>query len=208
MSCSPFDLRDFVLKELSEPEAKQVDAHVRGCAICREEVERLRLTEAALFSLRDEEIPQRIAFVSDKIFEPSPWRRAWSAFWGSTARLGFASAAMLSVALIVFSLARSAGVPVPGDPVTARVTPPAVVQPASVSEAEIQQRVQAAVDQAVAASETRLQKNFDQRVQDIDRRNQAMLLSAASELRFAERAQMAVVRSDYALPHRSTGDFK
>ena len=208
MSCSPFDLRDFVLKELSEPEAKQVDAHVRGCAICREEVERLRLTEAALFSLRDEEIPQRIAFVSDKIFEPSPWRRGWSAFWGSTARLGFASAAMLSVALIVFSLARSAGVPVPGDPVTARVTPPAVVQPASVSEAEIQQRVQAAVDQAVAASETRLQKNFDQRVQDIDRRNQAMLLSAASELRFAERAQMAVVRSDYALPHRSTGDFK
>ena len=111
MSCSPFDLRDYTLKELSESERQQVDAHVRGCAACREEVERLRLTEAALFALREEEIPQRIAFVSDKIFEPSPWRRAWSAFWGSTARLGFASAAMLSTALIVFSLARPAGKP-------------------------------------------------------------------------------------------------
>lgn len=203
MSCSPFDLRDYVLKELSEPEARQMDAHVRGCAGCREEVERLHLTEAALFALRDEEIPQRIAFVSDKIFEPSPWRRAWAAFWGSTARLGFASAAMLSVALIVFSLARTAGAPVSGGPATARV-----VTPASVSEAEIQQRVQAAVDQAVAASETRLQKAFDQRVKEMDQRNQAMLLSAASDLRFAEKAEMAVIRSDYTLPRRNAGDFK
>jgi anti-sigma factor RsiW len=203
MSCSPFDLRDFVLKELSEPEARQVDAHVRGCAGCREEMERLHLTEAALFALRDEEIPQRIAFVSDKIFEPSPWRRAWTAFWDSTARLGFASAAVLSVAVIVFSLARPAGAPVSGGPAAVRV-----VQPASVSEVEIQQRVQAAVDQAVAASETRLQKSFDQRVKEMDQRNQAMLLSAASELRFAEKAQMAVMRSDYTLPRRSPGDFK
>ena len=208
MSCSPFDLRDFVLKELSEPEARQVDAHVRGCAGCREEMERLQVTEAALFSLRDEEIPQRIAFVSDKIFEPSPWRRAWAAFWGSTARLGFASAAMLSVALIVFSLARPAGTPVSGGPATARVVTPAVTQPASISEAEIQQRVQTAVDQAVAASEARLQKAFNQRVKEIDQRNQAMLLSAASEVRFAEKAEMAVIRSDYTLPRRNAGDFK
>ena len=58
--------------------------------------------QTALFSLREEEIPQRIGFVSDQIFEPSPWRRGWAAFWGSAARLGFASAAMLSVALVVF----------------------------------------------------------------------------------------------------------
>jgi anti-sigma factor RsiW len=208
MICSPFDLRDFVLKELSEPETRQVDAHVRGCAGCREEVERLRLTEAALFSLRDEEIPQRIAFVSDKIFEPSPWRRGWAAFWGSSARLGFASAALLSVALIVFSLARPAGTPVSGGPATVRVVPPAVTQPASVSDAEIQKRVQAAVDQAVAASETRLEKAFDQRVKEMDQRNQAMMLSAASEFRFAEKQQMAVIRSEYTLPRRNAGDFK
>ncbi len=207
MSCSPFDLRDYLLKELSDGERREVDAHVRGCAACREELERLQLTEAALFSLRDEESPQRIAFVSDKVFEPSPWRRAWAAFWGSGARLGFASAAMLSVALIVFSLARTAGAPglsTASSPAAARV---ATVN-ASVSEAEIQQRIQAAVDQAVAASETRLEKTFDQRMQDVRRRDQALLLSMASDLNFAERQEMAVIRSDYTLPRANRGDTK
>src|SRR5579872_3752510 len=101
MSCSPFDLRDYFLQELSDPQQRQVEAHVKVCAQCTDELDRLRITEAALFSVRDEEIPQRIAFVSDKIFEPSPWRRWWTALWASSARLGFASAAMLSVAIVV-----------------------------------------------------------------------------------------------------------
>src|SRR5215471_8554932 len=99
MSCSPFDLREYFLKELADPERKQVEQHVRGCHTCREELDRLQITESALFSLREEEIPQRIAFVSDKIFEPSPLKRWLTAFWGSSARLGFAAAAMLSVAI-------------------------------------------------------------------------------------------------------------
>ena len=102
MSCSPFDLKEYFLQELPSPQRLQVEAHVKTCPPCREELERLQLTEAALFSLRDEEIPQRIAFVSDQIFEPSPVRRWLSGFWGSTARLGFASAAMLSASLILF----------------------------------------------------------------------------------------------------------
>lgn len=205
MSCSPFDLRDYTLKELSETERQQVEAHLRGCAPCREEVERLRLTEAALFALREEEIPQRIAFVSDKIFEPSPWRRAWTAFWGSTARLGFASAAMLSTALIVFSLARPAGTLLPETakgPATVRVTT------ASVPDAEIEQRIQAAVDKAVADHETRLQKAFDQRVADIERRNEVTLLRAASELTFAQKEQLALLRSSYSLPRTGNGEYK
>ena len=204
MSCSPFDLRDYTLKELSEGERQQVDAHVRSCAACREEVERLRLTEAALFALRDEEIPQRIAFVSDKIFEPSPWRRAWTSFWGSTARLGFASAAMLSTALIIFSLARPAGTP--AGPVSGRVS--SVTATASVSEAEIQQRIQAAVDRAVADQESRLEKAFDERVAGLERRNQAMLLSADSDWKYMQREQLAVMRGSYGLPRSSDGGSK
>ena len=97
MSCSPFDLRDYLLQELAGPQQRrQVEAHVKTCAPCREELDRLRITEAALRCMVEEEIPQRIAFVSDKIFEPSPWRRWLAAFWNSGARLGFASAAMLS----------------------------------------------------------------------------------------------------------------
>jgi anti-sigma factor RsiW len=104
MSCSPFDLRDYYFNELTEPERKQVEVHTRSCGACQEELERLRLAGAALLSLGDEEIPQRLAFVSDKVFEPAPWRRALSSFWGSAARLGFAAAAMLSVALISFAV--------------------------------------------------------------------------------------------------------
>jgi hypothetical protein len=132
------------------------------CQSCREELDRLRITEAALFSLRDEEIPQRIAFVSDKIFQPSPWRRWWAAFWGSTARLGFVSAAMLSVAIVVFAF-RPAPAPRPSANTMATVAP--------VSEAEIERRIQAAVDQAIPAIEARYAQKADQLVKDVDRRD-------------------------------------
>jgi hypothetical protein len=125
MSCSPFDLKDYFLKELTGPQQLQMEVHIHGCRRCGEELERLRLTEAAMFTLRDEEIPQRIAFVSDQVFEPSPWRRWWGALWGSSARLGFAAAAMLSAAIVF-----------------ATVT-------GTVSEVRIQQRVDRAVNTAV-----------------------------------------------------------
>jgi hypothetical protein len=112
MSCSPFDLRDYHFQELAGPHRRDVELHVKTCEACREELGRLQATESALFTLREEEIPQRIAFVSDPIFEPSPLRRFFSDFWGSAARLGFASAAMLSVALVVFAVNRPAPAPV------------------------------------------------------------------------------------------------
>ena len=134
MSCSPFDLRDFYLKELSDPQRRQVEAHVQDCPACREELDQLRLTQAALFSLRDEEIPQRIAFVSDPVFEPSTARRWWNAFWGSSGRLGFAGAAVLSAALVFSAMTRP---PVPAG--------------SGLSAAEVDHRIQ----QAVADSEAR-----------------------------------------------------
>ena len=101
MSCSPFDLRDYAFDELTEKERREVELHVRTCDGCREELQRLHLTQSALLALRDEEIPQRIAFVSDKVFEPSPLRRWMQSVWRSGPRLGFASAAMLSAALLL-----------------------------------------------------------------------------------------------------------
>jgi anti-sigma factor RsiW len=165
MSCSPFDLRDYFLQELPDPaQRQQVEAHVKVCPPCREELDRLRLTETALFSLRDEEIPQRIAFVSDKVFEPSPWRRWLAAFWGSTARLGFASAAMLSVALIVFATTRPAPAPAPVPNTVAAASVP--------SSAEIEQRVQAAADKAAREIEARYAAKTEQLVKFIEQRDQ------------------------------------
>ena len=165
MSCSPFDLKDYFLKELPSPQRLQVEAHVKTCDTCREDLDRLQLTEAALFSLRDEEIPQRIAFVSDKIFEPSPVRRWFTAFWGSTARLGFASAAMLSCAIFYFAATRTA--PAPNRPaVIEKVTVAAAPSPA-----EIQKQIQQAVAVAVAEVEARQAEKTNKLVADLEHRS-------------------------------------
>ena len=186
MSCSPFDLRDYFLKELSDAERRQVESHAHACPQCREELERLRVTEAALFSLREEEIPQRIAFVSDKIFEPSPWRRWWDSFWGSTARLGFASAALLSIALVVFALARP-GAYAPGPPSGGAAT---------LSAADVQHRIDAAVQTAVAQLEARQAQKIEQLARDLDQRDrqqQQLMQAAAVEFDFLTRRDRPLI---------------
>jgi primosomal protein N'' len=69
-----------------------MDEELRDYARTPEDAERLSATLTALRSLPDEEIPRRIAFVSDKVFEPKWWQRfpAW----------GFASAAVLAGAIV------------------------------------------------------------------------------------------------------------
>lgn len=186
MSCSPFDLRDYFLKELTDPQQLQVESHVRSCASCFEEMERLRLTEAALFSLRDEELPQRIAFVSDKIFEPSPIRRWWSAFWESGARLGFAGAAMLSAAILVSAMTRPAPAPV-------IVTAPPAVAVQTVSNAEMQVRIDTAVAQAVAGIEARHAAQTRQITAELEDSRRRLVLAA--EYFDLERRRSQVVRS-------------
>ena len=148
MSCSPFDLKEYFLRELNQADGSRVEAHLKSCAICREEMERLQLTEAALCSLREEEIPQRIAFVSDQVFEPSPLRRWWAGFWGSSARLGFAAAAMLSGAILISAFTRPAPVPV----VTLRAPQSTQASAQSFSGAELDRRIrQAAAAEAAKA---------------------------------------------------------
>ena len=187
MSCSPFDLRDYHLKELTDPEQRLVEAHVHECRDCRQELERLRLTQAALFSLRDEEIPKRIAFVSDPIFEPSRGQRWWAAFWGSPARLGFAGAAMLSAA-ILFSVANRPSTTVSG-----------------MSTVEVDQRIQ----QAVTASETRQSQKTTQLVHDlVDRvdKERDLRLLAENEADYAKKQNYAMVRdTQYMMPTSAGG---
>jgi anti-sigma factor RsiW len=148
MSCSPFDLRDYFLQELAVPQRRLVESHVKTCSACRAELDQLQITESALLTLREEEIPQRIAFVSDPVFEPSALRRFFSDFWGSAARLGFASTAMLSIALVVFALHR----PAPAPP-TIALAPAGVTRVAT--DSDIRPLIDAAVAKAVADAESR-----------------------------------------------------
>ncbi len=177
MSCSPFDLRDYFFGELPEEGRRQMDAHVKNCAGCREELSQLRSTQAVLLSAPDEEIPQRIGFVSDRVYEPSRLRRWWRAFWGSAPRLGFASAAMLSAAILVSATHR------PGP-----AAPPAPVVDVAGLRADFSRRMDEAVAKAVAASDAR----HEQRAAE---------LLAAAEKRFdaQRKADMERVSQNFAI---------
>ena len=63
MDCAAVDLKAFALGEGSREERLAAESHVRECDACRDELARLQFTQAALGSLREEEIPRRIAFV-------------------------------------------------------------------------------------------------------------------------------------------------
>jgi len=206
MSCSPFDLKDYFFEELGGAERKEVEAHVYACQTCREELNRLRLTGTTLLSLREEEIPRRIAFVSDQIFEPSPWRRWWSGFWNVPARLGFGSAALLSAALVVFALAR----PAPVQPVRL-VQAPAVeaAQAQTLSDAAIQARIDQAADRAVAERTKQLVTEVAAERQKVAAERQRLLLVAA-ELDFSDRREQArtVAALEYGPPRQPAGEAK
>jgi hypothetical protein len=205
MSCSQFDLKDYFLRELNPTDARRVEAHLKSCPGCREEMDRLRLTEAALSSLREEEIPRRIAFVSDQVFEPSPLGRWWGAFWGSSARLGFAAAAMLSGAILFSAFTR----PVPA----LVVNPPAAraIQDSAqtFSGAELDRRIRLAaaveakkaVDQAESARLAEVRELRD----DLNKARYDLLNVKADYDRAARRAGVVnVAASGYGFPKNDT----
>lgn len=97
MSCSIVDVKAYFLGEVDKRDQAQVASHLGACAECREELERLSVMRAALQALPEEEVPRRIAFVSDKVFEP----RWWQTIWRSGPAMGFASAALLAGAILV-----------------------------------------------------------------------------------------------------------
>src|SRR5580693_6873833 len=89
-------LRDYAFDEIPAAARPGFERHLAECASCAADLDQLRLTTAALRVVPDVEPPQRIAFVSDKVFAPSR-------FWNFAPWLGFASTAVMAVALIVSS---------------------------------------------------------------------------------------------------------
>lgn len=169
MSCGSFDVRDYFLEELPEADRLRAARHIHGCVNCTGELQQLQLMRTALGTLRDEEPPQRIGFVSDKVFEPSPVRRWFSGFWLSGARVGFASAAMLSAAL-VFSATHK--------PETRTVESKTI----AAAQPDVQGIVNEAVHRAVAETEARQEK-----------KTRDLLAVAEEKHRMSERAMNAQV---------------
>jgi anti-sigma factor RsiW len=173
-------LRDYAFDEqLPQNERRAMEQHLAACGACVTELDQLRLTAAALRTLPDREIPQRIAFVSDRVFEPSAWRR----FWNSGARLGFASACVLAAALVV-----SAWHYRPGEArtVVQTVSAPADQIDAAVARAVAQVRAEDAqiIQAAVQTSERKRDAEYRTRMiaieESFDRLRKRLNLSYAS----------------------------
>ena len=162
MSCSSVDLKAYFLGELAAREKSAVNEHVRACEGCREELDRLGLTQSALMSLQDEEIPQRIAFVSDKVFEP----RWWQTIWRSGPVMGFASAALVAAAIVVHAFAGTAA----SRPVTVAVDTKQIEQ---VVERQVSARLDAAVTKAVADNQERQSREFAKVLATVENRYEA-----------------------------------
>jgi anti-sigma factor RsiW len=97
MSCSlqenSPDWKAYILGDLDQESRRQAEAHAAVCTACRDELATLRLTLDTLSTLREEEVPRRIAFVSDKVFEPR--------WWQSFLRPSFAAACVIAGAILV-----------------------------------------------------------------------------------------------------------
>jgi anti-sigma factor RsiW len=133
------DVHGYLLGELDEAGRKAVEQHLAADPTAAADAERLELAVRALKSMPEQEPPRRIAFVSDKVFEPNWWQRLWN----SAPKLGFTAAAMLTAAILSHAMLTR---PQPA------VTPVA----AGPSSAEIEQMIRKTVNAAVA--EVRLEE--------------------------------------------------
>jgi anti-sigma factor RsiW len=144
MGCENYDWKSYALGEMDAPGRREAEAHAAACPNCREELATLRLTLDALSTLREEEIPRRIAFVSDQIFEPRWYQRAFRGLWTPN----FAAACVIAGAILVHAFARPA--------------------------APDQALVDAAVNKAVAVEEERHAEQIDTLVRQFSARESEM----------------------------------
>ncbi len=92
------DWKAYAVGELKHEERRQAEAHLAACPNCREELAEVSVTLETLSALREEEVPRRIAFVSDKVFEPRWWQRVFSPT--------FAGACLVAAAILVHGAIR------------------------------------------------------------------------------------------------------
>jgi hypothetical protein len=160
MTCAPYDLRDYYFEALSASERRQVKEHAEQCPVCAAELDRLRVTTLSLAALPDEEIPRRIGFVSDKVFEPSLPARWWASFWNSGLRMASAAALVLAGAIVFHGVHQ----PAPTRIIERVSTPQAVADPVL---------VRVAVDKAVAEAVAKTEARYDAKIREVQARTAA-----------------------------------
>jgi hypothetical protein len=141
MECTGFDWKGHALGELGAAETAEHERHARTCERCRAELARYRATVAGLRSLPMVDPPRRIVFAPEPAGRAASW---WERMWQSGPQLGFASAAVLALAIVAHGLlARvpATFAPGPASQIEARIHEEA--------QKEIARRLPQAVDAAV-----------------------------------------------------------
>lgn len=92
MSCQEYDWKAYAFGELTAADRREADAHRAACLGCQAELDHVRLTIGALGAMHEEEVPRRIAFVSDKVFEPK--------WWHMFLRPSFTAALLIAAAIV------------------------------------------------------------------------------------------------------------
>jgi anti-sigma factor RsiW len=157
------DLKAYLFGEVDAEERLRVERHLGECADCREEWERLQFTHTALRAVKEEEPPRRVAFVSDKVLAPSWWER----FWNSAPRLGFASAAVLALALLGHGVLTQPTAPAGGAAAAAQVD---TAEMEARITAEVDRRIAGAVEKVSADQQERQMAEVAQLVKDAEKR--------------------------------------
>ena len=213
MHNAPHDLRDYVLDELDTAQRTEVETWLAGSTEGRQEVERLRLTFGALRSLPDEEPPRRIAFISDKIFEPSPWVRLarWVQAEGPRFAVGMAAALAVVFAGLWateptvtanaegWSLAFGAPPPAAPAPVVDQAAIETMIQQAVAAERErmrvaLQQTLAASFEDRVRATEAKFSSELAGTREDIE--SSLYLTNSKVEQFLKELSQTEVARAE------------
>jgi hypothetical protein len=181
MSCKLEDRRpdwkSYALGELDARARQEAESHVAACADCQDELAGLRVTLDAMATLREEELPRRIAFVSDKVFEPRWYEKLTQSFL----RPSFAAAAVIAAAILVHAFVRPVNTPAnaPSQEIAQVDTSAIEARVTAEVTARLQGEMAAAVNNAVTKAVADTEKRDDQRT--------AQLLSA-SDRRYSDAA--------------------
>ncbi|MBM3795889.1 MAG: hypothetical protein FJW31_17950 [Acidobacteria bacterium] len=166
MRCdSELDLIAYQLGEATAAERRAVEAHIRQCEECAGELARLGVTQAALLSVREEEPPRRIAFVSDKVFEPTWWQRLWQPMpaWA------LAAASIVAGAIVFHAVWNPGTVVAPGH---IAQTPLRRPLPDAAAAPMMEAKMVAMVQQAVADVEKRAEQRTRTLLAEADKRHE------------------------------------
>jgi len=177
------DWKAYALSELDANARREAELHAAACSECQEELAGLRVTIDALATLREEEVPRRIAFVSDKVFEPR--------WWQSFLRPSFAAGAVIAAAILVHAFVRPPAAALPQVDTAAletRITAEVNAKVNAQVNAQVNQRVEAQMAAAVnTAVDTAVTRAVAETKKQDDQRTAALL--AAAERRYADTAE-------------------